>query len=136
VGEALVRTSRLGRDTVLVQVRGELDMATAPALRQVLIDQVERGGLGSLLVDMAHVGFMDSTGIGALVAGYGAAQKAGVGFAVRNTSKHVLEQLRLTGLDGLFGATSAEAAQNPAEERPTGRLTASHDAPGQGPPGG
>jgi anti-sigma B factor antagonist len=107
VGEALVQTTRDGADTVLVQVRGELDLDSAPALRQVLVDQVERGGLKELAVDMAHVGFMDSTGIGALVAGYGIAQRSSVRFTVRNPSRLVLQQLRLTGVDVLFGLPAA-----------------------------
>jgi len=103
VGEALVDTRRTAPGTVVVRVRGELDIETAPALRQVLLDQLERGGLDELIVDMRHVLFMDSTGIGALVAGYGTARQAGVAFVVSNPSDLVRRQLELTGLAELFG---------------------------------
>ncbi|MEV4641497.1 STAS domain-containing protein [Actinoplanes sp. NPDC049548] len=102
MGEAVVDTTRTESQTV-VRVRGELDMDTAASLRQVLVDQVERGGLRELVVDLAHLIFMDSTGIGALVAGYGAAQQAGVRFVVRNPSEFVYRQLAITGLAELFG---------------------------------
>jgi anti-anti-sigma regulatory factor len=47
---------------------------------------------------MLHVSFVDSTGIGALAAGYTAARTAGVGFSVRHLAPFIAEQLRLTGL--------------------------------------
>ena len=107
MGEALVHATRLDPTTVLVQVRGELDLNTAPALTQVLIDQIDRGGLTELIVDMAHLGFMDSTGIGALVAGYGTAERAGVRFSVRKPSSFVHHQLSITGLAELFSSNNS-----------------------------
>ncbi|MGN9813680.1 STAS domain-containing protein [Micromonospora sp. BQ11] len=50
----------------MVEVRGELDMATAPQLRdnlQRLIDAGDR----QVVVDLAGVGFMDSSALGTLV---------------------------------------------------------------------
>jgi anti-anti-sigma regulatory factor len=41
---------------------------------------------------------VDSTGIGALAAGYTAARKAGVEFTVRHLAPFIAEQLRMTGL--------------------------------------
>jgi len=105
VGEALVHTTRPEPGVVLVQLRGELDVDSASALRQVLIDQIDRGDLDQLAVDMARLTFMDSTGIGALVSGYGAAQHAGIRFRVRNPSRFVYQQLQITGLAALFGCT-------------------------------
>jgi hypothetical protein len=46
---------------------------------------------------MRHVSFVDSTGMGALLAGYNAAKAAGVGYAVPVAS-FVEKQLRTTGL--------------------------------------
>ena len=47
---------------------------------------------------MLYVTFIDSTGIGALAAGYNAAHAHGVRFEVRQARPFILTQLRQTGL--------------------------------------
>lgn len=58
-------TRQLGESTVL-QVIGEVDMATAPQLRARLVDLVNRGGR-SVIVDLTSVDLIDSTGLGVLI---------------------------------------------------------------------
>ena len=55
-------------DRSVVTLRGEIDVYTAPRLRQALIDLVE-GGATQIVVDMSAVDFLDSTGLGVLVGG-------------------------------------------------------------------
>jgi anti-sigma B factor antagonist len=50
------------------------------------------------VVDLLHVTFIDSTGIGALATGRSAAHQMGIGFTVRHPSAFVARQLRQTGL--------------------------------------
>ena len=52
-------------DTVIV--RGEIDMATAPELRDLLNELVD-GGSTRILLDCRGLDFLDSSGIGVLVA--------------------------------------------------------------------
>ncbi len=54
-----------GAHTV-VGVTGEIDVASAPALRDRLLGLLNRGTL-SLVVDLRGVTFMDSTGVGSLL---------------------------------------------------------------------
>jgi anti-sigma B factor antagonist len=49
-----------------LRVVGELDIATGPLLRDALLRFAD-GGEGTILVDMAGVGFIDSSGISVLV---------------------------------------------------------------------
>ena len=49
-------------------VSGEVDLATAPQLRQQLVDLVADGHR-RIVVDMTGTEFLDSTGLGALVVG-------------------------------------------------------------------
>jgi anti-sigma B factor antagonist len=44
---------------------GEIDLATAPNLREVMVEAVESGR--HLLVDLSAVSFLDSTGLGVLI---------------------------------------------------------------------
>jgi anti-anti-sigma factor len=62
---SLLDPQRIGQHTV-VGVAGELDVATAPALRDSLLGMLNRG-VDSLVVDLRGVTFIDSTGVGSLL---------------------------------------------------------------------
>src|SRR5438034_10313103 len=51
----------------VIDVQGEIDMYTAPRLRELLIDLVSKGSY-QLVVNLDKVGFLDSTGPAVLVA--------------------------------------------------------------------
>ena len=104
MGEALVNARRLADGAVVIEVRGEIDVASAGQLRTALIETVANLRPVRLVVDMMHVTFVDSTGIGALAAGQNAAQSVGSGFAVMNPAPFVLQQLRMMGLSDVLGA--------------------------------
>ncbi|HEV7888144.1 MAG TPA: STAS domain-containing protein [Acidimicrobiales bacterium] len=53
----------------VVAVRGEVDLATAPQLKARLLDLVA-GGVTEIVVDLSATEFLDSTGMGAVVAAY------------------------------------------------------------------
>jgi anti-sigma B factor antagonist len=53
----------------VVAVRGEVDLATAPALKNRLLDLVT-SGVTEIVVDLTETDFLDSTGLGAVVAAY------------------------------------------------------------------
>ena len=56
-----------GRDGIeVIDVQGEIDIYTAPRLRELLIDLVSQGSY-QLVVSLDEVGFLDSTGLGVLV---------------------------------------------------------------------
>src|ERR687888_625652 len=62
-----LETTKQG-DASVISLRGEIDVYTAPRLRQALIDLVESGAK-DIVVDMERVDFLDSTGLGVLVGG-------------------------------------------------------------------
>src|SRR5215218_223977 len=57
---------RLGPHTTLLDVAGELDIATAPELRDRLSAAIHRGATG-LVVDLRDVTFMDSVAMAAIL---------------------------------------------------------------------
>lgn len=62
---SLLDPHRVGAHTV-VELSGDVDVATAPALRDNLLALVNRGA-DSLVVDLRGVTFIDSTGVGTLL---------------------------------------------------------------------
>jgi anti-anti-sigma factor len=105
----LIQTSRLADGTAAIEVRGELDLSICDQLRRVLIDTATRLRPPVIVVDLLHVTFIDSTGIGALAAGHNAARSVGIQFVVRHPTEFVARQLRSVGLyEALTGSRPAE----------------------------
>jgi anti-anti-sigma factor len=103
MGEAVMTTRRQADGAIVIDVRGALDAATVGALRESLLSSLHHQRPVRMVVDLTFVTFMDSMGIGTLVAGYHAAREVGTGFVLRNPSEFVHRQLRVTGLAELFG---------------------------------
>ncbi|GAA3270910.1 STAS domain-containing protein [Dactylosporangium vinaceum] len=106
MGDAMVRTHQSGEipgGTVVVEVLGPLEAATVGALRSVVLDTVEAYRPQLLAVDLRRVPFMDSIGIGALVAANNKVREAGGRMEVRSPSPFVHRLLQITGLTELFG---------------------------------
>ncbi len=65
-----------------VTLRGELDLAAAEAFKQVVQAEIDAGH--EVLLDVAGVEFIDSTGLAAIISVWSAARSAGLGFALRD----------------------------------------------------
>ena len=98
MARALVSQRVLEDGTVVLDLRGELDIAVNDALRDVLEETIRTRRPPAVIVSMRHVSFVDSTGLGALVAGYNAARLARIRFVVQDIAPFVDEQLRTAGL--------------------------------------
>ena len=96
--DALINTRRASDGSVIVEIRGEVDVSSSTRLWQILVDAANGLRPTRMVVDLLYLTFIDSTGIGALVAGRNHARTLGVGFTVRNPSPFVTTQLRHTGL--------------------------------------
>jgi anti-sigma B factor antagonist len=112
----LVVTTSVVDNTSVAAVSGEIDVYTAPALREKLAELVDSGAT-HVVVDMSQVAFCDSTGLGALVAALNYARERNVTLSLAAAQERVLKVLRITGLDQLFTFhPSVEAATAPAAE--------------------
>ncbi len=94
----------------VLTLRGEIDVYTAPRLRQALIDLVENGAR-DILVDMRRVDFLDSTGLGVLVGGLKRVKSNEGSLEIVATSDRILKIFDITGLSKVFPMhTSVEEA--------------------------
>ena len=89
---------RVGASVVIVVVRGEVDMATAPSLATHLERALEDPGTRGVGCDLAGVGFLDSTGIGALVHARNLAEQRSKRFCVFGARGHVRQTLQLAAV--------------------------------------
>ena len=94
-------TSRRAGDRTVVHVAGEIDVYTAPALREELAAQQEAGPI-HLVVDLTDVPFMDSTGLGVLVGALKRARTTGGDLRLVIDQEKVLKVFRITALTQVF----------------------------------
>jgi anti-sigma B factor antagonist len=80
----------------LISVQGEIDMATAPQLRDML-EQVIEAGSQRIVLDCRALTFLDSSGIGVLVAARNRLGDDGE-IVLDSPPPHVRKVLELTGV--------------------------------------
>jgi anti-sigma B factor antagonist len=88
--------SHSSADGETVVVRGEIDMATAPQLREVLNKLVD-GGAARIVLDCRGLDFLDSSGIGVLIAVRKRLGDDGA-LTIESPRAHVRKVLELTGV--------------------------------------
>ena len=86
----------------VVNVAGEIDIYTAPRLRELLIDLVGKNNY-HLVVNLDKVGFLDSTGLGVLVGGLKRVRAHDGSLDLVCTRERILKVFRITGLTKVFG---------------------------------
>jgi anti-sigma B factor antagonist len=86
----------------VIDVQDEIDIYTAPRLRELLIDLVSKGNY-QLVVNLDKVGFLDSTGLGVLVGGLKRVRAHDGSLDLVCTQERILKILRITGLTQVFG---------------------------------
>lgn len=94
-------TTRAAGDVTVVDVVGEVDLSSAPGLSDQLAALFD-AGRRLVLVDLTEVTFLDSTGLGTLVAGRNRAEEVGGRLPLVATGDRVLKLFRITGLDEVF----------------------------------
>lgn len=87
-----------GADSVRVTVAGEVDFLAAPLLKARLWWVLAEFGPRDVVVDLAEVSFLDSTGRGALLHGWRQAQERDCRLTVVNPQRAVLAMLRMAGV--------------------------------------
>lgn len=93
----------------VVAVAGEVDVATAPKLREQTIALVAQGH-HRMVIDLEAVDFLDSTGLGVLVGVQRRVRAAGGELRVVCTTPHIVELFEITGLDRVFDIRASVGA--------------------------
>jgi anti-sigma B factor antagonist len=113
---------------LVVRVTGELDVVSAPTLGACLL-----GLDADVVVDLADVTFIDSTGIATLVAGHNRALLRGRSFGLRSPTERVAKVLHLTGVDEVLNGRAVTGRRGGASaDRPLAEERAHASSAGEG----
>ena len=89
-------------------VHGEIDVATAPQLRERLQAMAE-GNPKLVVADLSNVTFVDSTALGVLVGGAKRFRRGGGDLRLVVTEPHIAKVFTITGLNDVFSIYSSAA---------------------------
>ncbi len=101
-----IAVRRNGRITV-IQLTGELDAYTSARFREVMVDAIESGG-ENVVVSMAEVQYIDSSGLGALVGGLKRSSERNGRVVIVCAQPQVRKVFEITGLEKVFPLYSTE----------------------------
>ena len=88
-------------DAAVVSLSGDLDVATAPRLRDELLGLSNRG-IRAVMVDLAQLEFIDSSGLGVLVSALRRFREHGGDLALQSPKPAALKIFEMTGLTTVF----------------------------------
>jgi anti-sigma B factor antagonist len=99
----------------IVHLSGELDLSSAPQLRELLVALLSEDGPRHLVVDLSDLVYLDSTGLSVLVTAHKRAGSSGTAFSLANPNASVRRLLGITALDQIFDfVDSPDFAADPA----------------------
>ncbi|MEQ4724196.1 STAS domain-containing protein [Nonomuraea sp. B19D2] len=100
-GHPFVLSTRVENGTAQITVSGEIDIATASTLEELLIGTMAGSGTATE-VDLANVSFMDASGLTALIRADNKARDAGGRLHLSHVPERVSRLLKISHLDRRF----------------------------------
>jgi anti-sigma B factor antagonist len=91
---------RSENDFDILELSGEIDLHHSPDLREKILSALKKRR--PLLIDMADVSYIDSSGIASLVEGFQTAKTAKLAYGLLSISNPTMQVLTLTRLDRVF----------------------------------
>lgn len=101
--------SRVSHGSLLVRVEGDLDVRGAEAFRRQVEAWLGESGAARLVVNLQHVGFIDSTGLGALLGRYRRLRDAGLEMALVAPPPAARAVLEMAGVPTLMPVFASDA---------------------------
>lgn len=99
-------STRIEKGATIVDVVGQIDMGSSPALRKTLLDSLK--GTDHVAVNLSSVKYIDSSGIASLLEVLKEARKLKKRVVLFGLTTAVLQVLQLTRLTGVFEICETE----------------------------
>ena len=97
-------------DVVILDLRGFLTIGTGETLLKDAVQNLVSEKQTKIVVNLQHVEFMDSSGVGALVKSYTTVTKISGHLKLLQPSRQIRQTLKITGLLGIFEIYDDEPA--------------------------
>lgn len=92
---------RIGEDTHVVSVAGEIDLFTAPDFKRHVATPIDTG-VSHVIVDLTQTTFIDSSSLGVLIGAHRRLKLRGGSLTIVCDNEAIAKTFRITGLDGVF----------------------------------
>ena len=100
---SLTLSTRRAADRWIVSVSGELDLATVPTLLEAARPVLDDPALRVLVLDLAELTFLDSTGLGCWIQLRNATEDSGKALVFQSIPPSAMRTVSIAGLAPLFG---------------------------------
>src|SRR5699024_7432990 len=85
----------------IVKLTGEIDVYTAPELKEKLLPLTEESG-NDVQIDLANTTYLDSTGLGVFISAYKSTKEHQSHMELIHVKDRVLRLFKVTGLDEIM----------------------------------
>lgn len=103
----LAITTRTVDGMPILDLTGEVDSYNAPKLREKMVSLIDAGS-ATLVINMAGVDYIDSTGLGTLVAGLKRASEKNGAIRIICPNEQIYKVFSITGLVKVFAIFDSE----------------------------
>ncbi len=101
-----IETENLEADVPVIELEGEVDVYTAPQLKQQMITLLE-SGTKQMVVDLTKVDYFDSTALGVLIGGLKRIRERDGNLSLICPNPRIRRVFEITGLDKIFDIYSS-----------------------------
>ena len=115
----MIVEKRTGDGYTLLSVEGVIKLGESAEFFAETLDRTLEQDRGDVLIDLSRINYMDSTGIGDLVAYLGRFRTRGRGFVLINPSEPIKEVLRISNLNEVLPSYATLEVALAANERAT-----------------
>jgi len=96
------------RDTLMARIKGEIDLATADELRDIIDDRLKKEKFKAVILDLGGVSFIDSSGLGFILGRYKKIKDQGGKLYIVRARTSVSRILELSGIKKLIPVYASE----------------------------
>ena len=94
--------NKIYNGTMYLVISGELDECSSAYVREEMDKAFAKEGFSQIIIDLAELDFMDSTGIGVLLGRYNNMKEKNIPIYICNPSKQAEKIFKITGLYNLM----------------------------------
>lgn len=103
-----IHSRQLDSRTCALDLEGEVDVCTVPQFKQALLEQTKQG-TDRVVVNLAKVEYIDSTGLSALISGHATMSEIGGSLLIISPRPRIARLLTLTGIADRLAVYSNES---------------------------